>query len=76
MSERNVAEFHSGAGRNKRILRFRKGNKPLGNGESKEELLRDARQFQQRKSSFKGEEIFFSQLLNKLSSNCEDLSPI
>ena len=75
MSDRNVAEFHSSAGRNKRILRFRKGNTPLGNGESKEELLRDARQFKQRKTSFNGEEIFFSQLL-KLRSNCEDLSPI
>ena len=58
MSDRNVAEFHSGAGRNYRILRFRKGNTPLGNGESKEERLRDARQFQQRKSSINGEEIF------------------
>ena len=42
-SDRNVAEFHSGAGRNKQILRFWKGNTPLGNGESKEKLLRDAR---------------------------------
>ena len=57
-SDRNVAEFHSGAGRNKQILRFWKGNTPLGNGESKEKLLRDARKFQQRKSSINGEEIF------------------
>ena len=42
MKNRNIAEFHSGAGLNYQILRFRKGNTPLGNGESKEELLRDA----------------------------------
>ena len=60
MSYRNVGEFHSDAGRklkNSPFSRFWKENTPFRDGKSKEELLRNAWQFQQRKTSINGEEI-------------------
>ena len=60
MSYRNLGEFHSDAGRklkNSPIWRFWKENTRFRNGKSKEELLRNAGQFQQRKLNINGEEI-------------------
>ena len=61
MSYRNVGEFRPGAGRklkNSPISRFWKENTLFRNGKSKEELLRNARQFQQRKS-LTAKKLFF-----------------
>ena len=60
MSFRKVGEFHLDADRklkNCPISRFWKENIPFRNVKAKKELLRNACQFQQRKSNINGEEI-------------------
>ena len=60
MSFRNVGEFHSDAGRklkNSPTSSFWKENTPFRNGKSKEELLRNYGQFQQRKSCINCDKI-------------------
>ena len=58
MSNRNVAELHSGAGEISEFCVFGRETHLLETVNRKRKLLRDARWFQQRKFSVNGEKCF------------------